>query len=165
MTREHRIDGSTRSLAFALRKASFLMDKLVSRTLAAKGDLTLSQAMIAHVLRDAPGITQRALAANLDLTEAAVSRQAETMRRKGYVTRTMNPASRRERAIALTPAGRRALAGTMRHVLKAFDAPFSALDAADRKAAARALRRLLAALLTECRSSKSGGSAHDFACK
>ena len=165
MTRAHAIDGSTRSLAFAVRKASFLMDKLVNRALAAKGDLTFSQVMIAHVLRDAPGITQRALAASLDLTEAAVSRQAETMRRKGYVTRARNPVSRRERAIALTPAGRRALAGTMRHVLKAFEAPFDALDASDRKAAARVVGKLLVALLEDCRASKSDGSMPDFACK
>lgn len=165
MTREFRTDGSTRSLAFAVRKAAFLMDKLVNRTLAAKGGLTLSQVMIAHVLREAPGITQRALASSLDLTEAAVSRQAETMRRRGYVTRTTNPASRRERVLALTPAGRRALSGSMRHVLAAFEAPFGTFGVTERKAAARALARLLASLVEECHGSRALGETPDFACK
>lgn len=52
--------------------------------------------------------SQRVLADESGVTEQTMSRIVARLERSGYVTRTDDPADRRRRAVAVTPAGREA---------------------------------------------------------
>ncbi len=52
--------------------------------------------------------SQRVLADESGVTEQTMSRIVARLERSGYVTRTDDPADRRRRAVAITPAGREA---------------------------------------------------------
>ncbi|HTM68068.1 MAG TPA: MarR family winged helix-turn-helix transcriptional regulator [Candidatus Binatia bacterium] len=140
-----------RSLALKVRRTAFVMDRIIGRALARDGGLSLPHCMMLYFAARFPGVTQRTIASHLDLTEAAVSRQAELLRRRGLIIRGRNPESRRERTVTLTPEGRRALAAARRRVRGIMDRFFSVLRPAERKVMAAAFDRLFAAMAAECR--------------
>lgn len=143
--------GEPRTLALKVRKTAFVMDRIIGRALASDGGLSLSHFMMLYMAARFPGVTQRVIAAHLDLTEAAVSRQAELLKRKGYAVRGRNPQSMRERTLTLTPEGRRALAVARRRVHGLMDRFFSILRPAERKTVSAVFDRLLASMAAECR--------------
>lgn len=134
-----------------VRKTAFVMDRIISRALASDGGLSLSHFMVLFIASRFPGVTQRTLASHLDLTEAAVSRQADLLRRKGYIVRGRNPESLRERSLTLTAEGTKALAAARRRVHGIMDRHFSVLRPAERKAVGSALDRLLVSMAPECK--------------
>ncbi|HTK05452.1 MAG TPA: MarR family transcriptional regulator [Candidatus Eisenbacteria bacterium] len=144
--------GEQRALALKLRKTVFVMDRVIGRALASDGGLSLSHFMMLFMAARFPGVTQRTIASHLDLTEAAVSRQAELLKRKGYVARGRNPQSLRERTLTLTPEGRRALAVARRRVHGLMDRFFAVLRPAERKTMSAAFDRLLVSMAADCRT-------------
>jgi len=149
---EKKTRGEPRTLAMKVRKTAFVMDRIIGRALASDGGLSLSHFMMLFMASRFPGVTQRTIASHLDLTEAAVSRQADLLKRKGYVVRGRNPQSMRERSLTLTPEGRRALAVARRRVHGLMDRFFAVLRPAERKTMSTAFDRLLASMAAECRT-------------
>jgi len=105
---------ATLEAAFAVRKAVFLMDRAVERALAEAGRVTLMQLTLLRIVEDCPRVTQREVAAIVNLTEAAVSRQVEGLIRKKYVVRKKIPEQRRAMALSLTVEGEKELQAAMR---------------------------------------------------
>jgi DNA-binding MarR family transcriptional regulator len=97
----------SREIASKIRKAAFMMDKIAERILQKSLDLTMSQFRVLVILNAHDGVSQKALARFLGLTQAAISRQTEILRAKGLVTRAENPTCRREHVLALTAEGKR----------------------------------------------------------
>lgn len=69
-----------------------------------------SQAHALQVLAQVEGITQQALAAQLNLDKSTTSRLVGQLVEQGWVERAVNPENRREAQLSLTPAGRRVAA-------------------------------------------------------
>lgn len=95
--------------AFAVRKAVFVMDKAIDRALAEKGRSTMMQVVLLRTVEAWPRITQRELAAAMNLTEAAVSRQIEALLKRKLVVRDKIPEARRAMALMLTKEGEKEL--------------------------------------------------------
>ena len=76
-------------------------DQILNRTC----DLTLSQFNILFLLQHQGTLSQQALAQQLHLTPAAISRLTETLMAKKYVSRKENPSNRRQNCVDLTSTG------------------------------------------------------------
>jgi DNA-binding MarR family transcriptional regulator len=95
-------------LWFEVRKAATLMERHAESIVTAKTGVTLGLFMVLSVLhaRDTP-VSQQVIADRLGLTKGTVSRLLDSARREGYATSEVAAASRRERAVTLTPSGRK----------------------------------------------------------
>lgn len=139
-----------RALAMRIRILSFALEREVDRALAEKGNVTLAQFMLLMPVAMHPGITQRAIAATRNLTEAAISRQAEVLRQKGYLERGRNPAMKRERALYLTTSGQAIVESAGKHVDERLEMLFAKLEPAQREATVKALDGVIESVGLEC---------------
>lgn len=94
-------------LWFEVRKAATVMERRAESVVRPGAGVTLGLFMVLSVLhaRETPA-SQQAIADRLGLTKGTISRLLESARREGYVTSDVAATSRRERAVALTAAGR-----------------------------------------------------------
>ncbi|MDR0285937.1 MAG: MarR family winged helix-turn-helix transcriptional regulator [Propionibacteriaceae bacterium] len=91
---------------FTVRKAAAILERQLEAIIAREIGLSLGQFMILSVTGTAPAaLTQTAIARELGLTKGTVSRLVESAVTAGWLSVTPDPASRRSRLIALTPAG------------------------------------------------------------
>jgi DNA-binding MarR family transcriptional regulator len=140
-------------LVVKIRKTAFVMDKIAGRTLTEKFGMSFSQFLILATLAHHPSATQKAIAEARDVTEAAVSRLVDQLRRSGKLRRVKNPKSRREHILTLTPEGRRTLAKAGKVVEKRLDAYFAPLTAEERRVMEGAFDKVMAAFHADCERS------------
>jgi MarR family transcriptional regulator for hemolysin len=132
--------------ALKLHRFVFLLEKLADQTLQQEAEMTFSQCMILRSLGINPDCSQRSIARCRDLTQAAVSRQVETLREKKLVLRKENAQNRREHILTLTAAGQKKLDQGMAIIQREFDAVFKAVSAAERTQLESAVDKLLESL-------------------
>ena len=129
--------------ALRLHRLSFLLEKAADQALQQKLDLTFSQCMILHSLRNNPDCSQQSIAKCRDLTQAAVSRQVEMLRGKGLINRTENPANRREHVLKLTAKGTKQLEKGMDIIIEKFESVFTVLTKAEMQVLQGSTEKLL----------------------
>jgi len=76
-----------RNVAHVIMRTVFVLDKVADSILRKKTKLTLSQLKIMMSLSDNAHYCQREVAGFLGVTEAAVSRQMDVMRKKGLLSK------------------------------------------------------------------------------
>lgn len=104
--------------------------------------VTTAQVGALFALHDAPGSTQRELAAALGQRESAVTAMVRRLLESGLVSRHPSPDDHRAHLLTLTPAGEATLA-TVRPIVAEFNAMLRRVLGADGPAAlATALRAL-----------------------
>jgi len=101
------------------------LDKILDQTLSSRCEITLSQfILLLSVLQKGP-INQRKIAKFLMLSPAAVSRQVEVVKKKGWLVVEASESDRRDRILRITPAGSKVVeAGhdsLERHVFEIFN--------------------------------------------
>lgn len=73
--------------------------------------MALSAIVTAHAAQpDSPGVYVSALAENLAVSVSMVSKMLKVLEEKGWILRTIDPDSRRNTYVSLTPQGRRSFA-------------------------------------------------------
>jgi DNA-binding MarR family transcriptional regulator len=99
---------SYRDLMRLLRRAALLGDRVGERMFSERVGAGRSVYLLLRTVDETPGgvASQQALADRLGLTKGAVSRHVATAQQSGWLTAAASPISRRENALALTPAGR-----------------------------------------------------------
>lgn len=134
-------------LWFEVRKAATLMERRGESIVLAKTGVTLGLFMVLSVLhaRDTP-VSQQAIADRLGLTKGTVSRLLESARRESYVTSEIAAASRRERAVTLTAAGREVVEAGDAALAASGLAQFASNDPAAARAVIGGLRGFIASL-------------------
>lgn len=70
-------------------------------------EMTFEMLQIMHRLWTEPGATQQCLAEKTAKDKACLTNLINNLEKKGWVTRTQDPADRRNRRVYLTPAGER----------------------------------------------------------
>lgn len=97
-----------------------------------------------HVLAGHGGsASPSALAAELDIAPASVTGRLDVLERRGFVRRTPSSADRRRVDVALTDAGRSTWLGALDVIGREEHRLLGALDAGERRALARMLRRVM----------------------
>jgi DNA-binding MarR family transcriptional regulator len=99
---------SYRDLMRLLRRAALLSDRVGERMFSEQVGAGRSVYLLLRLVDDTTGgvVSQQSLADRLGLTKGAVSRHVATAQDQGWLTSAASPVSRRENALALTPAGR-----------------------------------------------------------
>ncbi len=128
------------------------IDRIAEQTVQANLNLTLSQYWVLISLEGHEGVSQKAVCRLLGLTAAAVSRQIEALRDKGFIIRKDNPACRREHVLTLTEAGRREVSQGADILRLEFDRLLQAMNAEQKTTLEQSLDTLLEALQTHHRS-------------
>lgn len=88
-----------------IHKAAFLMARLFEKDLQGALGLSLPQFMLLMTVMHKDKCSQAEIAKTRGLTEAAVSRMADTVLEKKWMTREENPENRREHILKLTKDG------------------------------------------------------------
>ncbi|WP_068322888.1 MarR family winged helix-turn-helix transcriptional regulator [Janibacter terrae] len=107
--------------------------------------LTYARYLALLVVGDAPGLTQRDLAARLGLSEASASRTTTGLGEHGWIDIARTPGSGNRRTLALTEAGRALLDRAGTSLGRDFDDAVRAIGRSP-EALARDVRRLTALL-------------------
>ena len=124
------------------------LHRLVDQTMTSSG-CSLARAKVLARLSDCGPVNQATLAGLLGFAPRSVSETVDALERDGLVLRTEDEHDRRARIVALTPAGRDALALAQSVRLKAMDEIFGSLAGGE--------RGTLAALLMTIRTNLSAG--------
>lgn len=90
---------------YLLTHTAATVDRQADQVLQERLGIGTSQFRILQVLHQTPHILQRVLADDLGQTEASISRQAKLLLEKGFITARVNPESKREHIMQLTPKG------------------------------------------------------------
>lgn len=98
--------------------------------------------VVLTALRDEPMRTQAALARAIGADKTRIIGVLDELQERGLIERAPDPADRRVRLLALTPAGRRLHASVQSDIRKSEENLLSQLKAADRTAFLRTLRAL-----------------------
>jgi DNA-binding MarR family transcriptional regulator len=131
---------------FLVHDVSRLRRIVVDRALKPLG-ITRSQWWVLAFLSRRDGMTQTALAADLDLTKVAIGGLIDRMETAGFVVRRADEADARARRVYLTRAGMK-MVGTIReHVDQVETEILVGISEADLNQAATALRTMKATLL------------------
>lgn len=93
------------SIAYLLQHTATMMMRQSDQVLQERLGIGMSQFRILMLLQLEPGVQQRKLADCLGQTEASISRQIKLMADKGLLTVAVNPKSKREHVMVLTPKG------------------------------------------------------------
>jgi DNA-binding MarR family transcriptional regulator len=94
-------------------------------------------------LEDFGPLSQQQIADGLDADKSQVVRLIDQLERRGLVTRAADPTDRRRHRIALTPTGHKLVEQATPAVRRAEEQYLNVLSAAERKALASLLQRLL----------------------
>jgi DNA-binding MarR family transcriptional regulator len=129
--------------ALKIHRFVFLLEKLADQALQKEAELTFSQCMILVSLGNNPHCSQRSIARCRDLTQAAVSRQVESLNQKKLILRKENAQNRREHVLTLTPLGEKKLAQGAAIIQRTFDDVFKDISTAERMQLEKTVDRLL----------------------
>jgi DNA-binding MarR family transcriptional regulator len=95
------------NLTYKVHALVMLMDKDAEKFLQDQLNLSYNQFLIIFAITENCTSTQKEVAYFANLTEAAVSKQIETLRKLGYLTRIESQKDRREHVLALTSEGQK----------------------------------------------------------
>lgn len=137
-------------LVTKIRKTAFVMDRIAGKILSDAFGMSFSQFLILAIVAHHPSVTQKGIAEVRDVTEAAVSRLVDQLRRSGKLRRVTNPKSRRERLLTLTPLGKRVLAKASRLVERRLETYFAPLTADERRVMEQSFDKVLASFRAAC---------------
>lgn len=130
-----------------LHRADLLSRRAADRFLIEQIGIGRSMFMILDILGEEPsGVSQQAIASALGLTKAAVSRHVQVAEANHWLVVRPSPASRRQKEVTLTAAGRRLVDRGRRRREDATRRAVRTLGSRDLKAATRTLERLCAYL-------------------
>ncbi|QTL03578.1 winged helix-turn-helix transcriptional regulator [Aquabacter sp. L1I39] len=133
-------------LGFHLRAVSNHVSQAFAGKLAGQG-VTTAEWVVLRALYGAPPTAPSQLAARLGLTRGAITKLADRLIAKAFLTRTASPEDGRAQTLALTPAGT-ALVPDLAALADRNDADcFGVLDATERAT----LKALLARIAAHCR--------------
>ena len=96
---------SVSSTAYLLQHTAIMMLRQSDQVLQERLGIGMSQYRILMLLQSDPAMRQRKLADRLGQTEASISRQIKLLSEKGFLVVGVNPKSRREHRMELTPKG------------------------------------------------------------
>jgi DNA-binding MarR family transcriptional regulator/N-acetylglutamate synthase-like GNAT family acetyltransferase len=113
------------------------------------GEFSLTEARILYEIGTAAGTTARALCGILELDAGYVSRLLSALTRRKLVRQTASETDGREKLLALTATGRKAIARLDRQSTVQIEQMLAHLTADDREAMVAALRRVRAILAGE----------------
>lgn len=129
-------------LGYWLRFVSNQVSHAFAIKLAAR-DVTVAEWVLLRELYDVDAITPSQVADHLGLTRGAISKLADRLQEKGFLTRASNPDDRRYQTLTLTPVGRR-LVPTLSVLADRNDVEFFGhLSATDRAAIEVAMRDIV----------------------
>ncbi|MBI3495084.1 MarR family transcriptional regulator [Candidatus Berkelbacteria bacterium] len=137
----------SKTISYKSHKLVFLTNKIVSKTLQKKLDLSFTNFLILMALRRHEKVSQKIIADFLDLTEAAVSRQIEILVEKKLVARSENETNRRAHILTLTAKGIRELESAFKELDQTFEHIYQNISARQRKEFITLLDRLLEELI------------------
>lgn len=93
-------------LGFLLSRASGIVARSASETLEPLGLRVRSYSVLAFASEDEAGVTQRNLASSMALDPSQIVALVDELEQRGWVTRTPDPADRRNKLIVATDEGR-----------------------------------------------------------
>lgn len=132
---------------FLVRKSASLMDRGGEAFFREGLGISLAQFMVLSVVDAHPGdFNQQAIADLLGLTKGTVSRQIDQAGAAGLLVARTSDSSRREKTIALTPAGKRLVERGDALLATSNSGIFPQLDSADLAATIRTLTAFTTAL-------------------
>jgi len=137
---------SSLRFGFLIHDVSRLRRIVVDRALKPRG-VTRSQWWVLAFLSRRDGMTQTALAADLDLTKVAIGGLLDRMEVGGYVDRRPDPKDGRTRRVYLTRAGARLVNSIRESVEEVEVSIIDRIDAADLDQAAKTMLTLKETLL------------------
>lgn len=148
-------------LWFLVRKSTLLMDRGGDAMLHQELGISLAQYLVLSIVDAHPGsFNQQSVADLLGLTKGTVSRQIEIARNAGWLTTTISATSRREKIVALTPAGTDMVRRGDALFAASPKAAFSLLDPADLQVTLRTLTVFVNALGGENRKPSQHQARH-----
>lgn len=104
--------------------------------------ITKVQWLLMRHLHRSGGLTIGQLAEKLDVRASTMSQMLDRLEKSGYVVRAADPQDARVKMITLTEAGRDVIAQTELIWTEALSEPFGGLDAEEREALVRLMRKL-----------------------
>lgn len=131
--------------AVRIRIAALLLEKIADRILREHAHTTFSHFLLLATLRAHPEISQEKIAKYHGWTEAAISRQAETLTRQGLLRREKNARNRRMYLLSITPAGNELLEQSYRLLTQKIAPVTDTLSKKDQQTLNRILDKLLEA--------------------
>jgi DNA-binding MarR family transcriptional regulator len=134
--------GAYRRVLHHLHRADLLSRRVADQQLGERIGVGRAMFLILELLAGGDGMSQQAVADQLGLTKAAVSRHVATARDRGWLRAGPSPASRRENSVALTAAGRALVERGRRHRAEAERHAVDVLGADELARTARILERL-----------------------
>ena len=121
----------------------FLMEKQADRILQQQLELTFSQFLILSAISQNPGLSQSKIAHRRNLTNAAVSKQIDTLLRRSLIDRQRHPQSRREYILLLTRSGEKTVHQARQITDQVFEDIFGVLTGQQRQNFENSLTKLL----------------------
>lgn len=138
-----------KSPSWKVRKLGFLFDRIAAQTLEEKLEIPFAQFKLLMVLRRHGAVAQKAIARFHGMTEAAISRQVEPLRRQKLVTTRVNPDNRRVHLLTLTDRGKAQTDKALRLLDEKFTVLFRVLKPREKAQFTATIDRLLAAIWQE----------------
>lgn len=131
-----------KAILVKLHKVTFLLDRITDSTLQKGMGLSFSHFLILMALGRRT-LSQRDIAEFHGITEAAVSRQIELLRKKGFLDRQTDATNRRKHVIVLTRRGELQLAKALTLLQKKFDTVMNVWSKREQEQLIDLLHRLL----------------------
>ncbi len=107
-------------ILYKIYQSTLAIDKITSDVLKRYTNLTYSQFVVLKCLYFSPQTSQQEIAEYLHITQPAVSRQIDLLKKKGYITQEENDVDRRENKIILTTSGEKHLKKALEISMKKF---------------------------------------------
>lgn len=133
----------SKEITYKIHKAVFLLDKMSDQILQDRLNLGFSQFLVMMVLANQSKVPQKFVASQLDQTQAAVSRQIDILADLGYVSRDLNPDSRREYVLSLTKSGQKVYRQGFDAIDERFDKLFTIWSKTEKSNLLTALSKLV----------------------
>ncbi len=132
-----------KSLLNKIARVSTSLEREVEKELKVSFGLTFSQFRVLNSMLGEGDLSQRRLAALLDVTPAVVTRQADVLARRGLIEQQPNPQSKRENVLRISPKGEEAVHDAAQVIADCQKRLFEGLSLRDETALARAIDALL----------------------
>ncbi len=146
----HKHDFS-KGFMYSVHQMYFLVQKHLEHALLKSKSISFSQFMILvgfHCSNSGP-VSQSAIAEQLYLTEATVSRHISTLVKMGLLSRTEDKKNRRKHIIKVTTKGTKSFDSARTIIDKELQAIFSVIKEKDRKSITKNFDQVLSNLLTK----------------
>lgn len=128
---------------FKMHKFIFLASKAIDRVLETRLHIGFSQCLILMYVQKHPGVSQRDIAHDRDITPAAVSRHVESLVQHGYLTHSENIKNKKEHILDVSDKGKNLLEKVMTIMNTEIDSLFSDIPATDVETIDRVFSKLL----------------------